>query len=147
MITGQLHSCPIHSMNNLAPVTYIVLDHKSIKVKVESGKTVDAVIMSLDQNPKMVSSPGSDVLLCYAPQLGTISEIRAIIPSVLFWTDRFWTPFLETTPSRIDLARELQLNGIRCSDGKVSYPYINVDIIYEINVVDIPDLDWGLFNY
>lgn len=145
MITGEQHSSSTYSLNQLTPLTYIVLDHKPIKVQTKSGKIVDAVIMTIFQDPKMAVLPDTDVLLCYAPTMGAIHEIRAIIPSVLFWMDKFWTPFLSTTPSRIDLAHELQLDG--ANQDTATHHCSNIDIIYEINVVDIPELDWGLFNY
>jgi hypothetical protein len=132
-------------MDQLAPVTYIVLDHKTVEVDV-GNRVVDATIMSLAQNPKLVSSPDTNVLLCFAPRLGTTGP-HAIIPSVVFWTDRFWVPFLDITPSRVDLARELQLGGVTYNDDKPTYPFANVDVLYEIDVTNIPDLDWGLFNH
>ena len=143
-IKGVRHSSSTFSVDKLEQIIYIVLSHQLLTVETSGGDT-NAVIMSLVQNSKLASTPGSDVLLCFAPVSGMASNRGGIIPSILFWGEKFWTPFLETTPSRNDIARELQLD--KAEFESLEHPLGNVDMIYEIDAVDIPDLDWGSFNY
>ena len=141
-IKGVRHSSSSFGIEKLKQIIYIVLSHQSVTVETGSGD-ISAVIMSLVQNSKLASTPNSDVLMCFAPISG-MTSCGGIIPSILFWREKFWTPFLETTPSKNDIARELQLD--KAEFESLEHPLGNVDMIYEINAVDIPDLDWGAFN-
>ena len=155
-ITDTRHRYGVFDVGRADQIAYIVIDHRPIVVEA-NGVDVDAIIVSLRQNNKELSTPYTDVLFCLSPsvlgRLGVVGEYRAILPSVICWREKFWVPFLNIVPSVEQIAHDLQLAGVvfRASPGGVPEgPYdgtSNVDVIYEVDKVVVPELDWELFNH
>ncbi len=124
---------------------YTVIDSREVLVHTDIGIKL-AVIMSLDVNPKRVGVPNSDVLFYFAPVFG-VPSFYAIHPTVLFWRGKFWTTFTSVKPPLKEIAEAVQLKEAKF--GIPSMPdseFTNVDLVYPVQVTDIPELDWEPFN-
>jgi len=148
-IEAACHSRPI-DLRLRSQGCYIVIDSCEVLVHTDGG-TKSAVIMSLDTNPRRVGVPDSDVLFYFAPVLGAHS-FHAIHPTVVFWLGKFWTTFASVEPSLREIAEAVQLKEAKFGVNESPLPslpdeYItNVDLVYPVQVTEIPELDWEPFN-
>lgn len=83
-----------------------------------------------------------DMLICFPPAQGTYyNGISGIVPSVLYWRDRFWTEIIDSEPNRQDLERIVRDAGSVPDSAEIS-------IVYEVSVFDIPEsLDFNQPDY
>jgi hypothetical protein len=130
------YSSPVFDIRGWPYCTYIVLD--SFEVHLASDPTTPIVrhqaLLCLEASVDMLSIPYTDPMACFMPTpgKGTYASTRIRRTPVVFWQGGFWAPLSNCEPNRDTISKIVY--------GQ-TYDQLIFDILYPVNVVNVPDVD------